>query len=543
MYPLGVIEYVLLKGPAARLNRRLLNKSNKIAFQAAGGIDVRGGVAVFRLFVVVNTESMLTVCQNALAAEFDRLRRAFVTEAELIRAKRELQADMFDRLSTPTGLAFGLAEAFLSLPDFSSLSERARTELEVTPYDIRAAANRYFRPREHGPREREDEMNRTGRGSHPPGRRASAAPAYGQREAFRRNPPPAEPLYELRLPEIQSTVLTNGLELSVLTREDPAGMTSLQLLIFAGEAFSPPAQPGLASAAAQMFARGTELLSSSDVEDRLADVGGSLSVRVHPDYVLFSFRFLSEFLDPALELLSQLILQPSRTENELNDIKLTQTLAFIEQDRDPESVAPRHLVRVLFQGHPYRNASFSRDLVRSWTLRDVNAFADALYRPNNAHLVIGGNLNLNTAVRKVSHLLGVWPAKDLPPSPFRAVRPPERERICLIDVPRARDCMITMGTVFSPPGVADRLALTVLGQVLGGTPASRLFMNLRESKNYAYFASCETQFLRATGLVTIRAKVKPGIPSSPRSGRSSASSGLPPASRSRPRTSSRPRPT
>ena len=258
-----------------------------------------------------------------------------------------------------------------------------------------------------------------------------------------------------------------------------------------------------------MFARGTQLLSSSDVEDRLADVGGSLSVRVHPDYVLFSFRFLSEFLDPALELLSQLILQPSRTENELNDIKLTQTLAFIEQDRDPESVAPRHLVRVLFQGHPYRNASFSRDLVRSWTLRDVNAFADALYRPNNAHLVIGGNLNLNTAVRKVSHLLGVWPAKDLPPSPFRAVRPPERERICLIDVPRARDCMITMGTVFSPPGVADRLALTVLGQVLGGTPASRLFMNLRESKNYAYFASCETQFLRATGLVTIRAKVKP----------------------------------
>ena len=146
MYPLGIIEYVLLKGPAARLNRRLLNKSNKIAFQAAGGIDVRGGDAVFRLFVVVNTESMLAVCQNALAAEFDRLRRAFVTEAELIRAKRELQADMFDRLSTPTGLAFGLAEAFLSLPDFSTFPNELGRSLSVTPYDIRAAANRYFGP-------------------------------------------------------------------------------------------------------------------------------------------------------------------------------------------------------------------------------------------------------------------------------------------------------------------------------------------------------------------------------------------------------------
>jgi predicted Zn-dependent peptidase len=53
------------------------------------------------------------------------------------------------------------------------------------------------------------------------------------------------------------------------------------------------------------------------------------------------------------------------------------------------------------------------------------------------------------------------------------------------------------------------MALTVLGHALGGTPASRLFMNLRESKNYAYFASCETQFLRAAGLLTVRAKVKP----------------------------------
>lgn len=336
----------------------------------------------------------------------------------------------------------------------------------------------------------------------------SGTAAFGQREAFRRNPPPAEPLYELRLPEIQSAVLANGLEISVVARED-TGMMSLQLLVFAGEAFSPASQPGLATAAAQMFGRGTQLLSSSEIEDRLADVGGSVSARIHPDYVVFTFRFLSEFFDPALDLLSQIILQPVRSETELNDIKLNQTLAFTEQDRDPESVAPRKLVRLLFHGHPYRNASFSRDLIRNWTLRDLNAFADALYRPNNAHLVIGGNLNLNTAVRKVSHLLGIWAARDLPPSPFRAVQPPERERICLIDVPRARDCMISMGTVFSPPALADRLALTVLGHVLGGTPASRLFMNLRESKNYAYFASCDTEFLRASGLLTVRAKVKP----------------------------------
>lgn len=339
---------------------------------------------------------------------------------------------------------------------------------------------------------------------------AFASPAaFGQMEAFRRNPPPAEPLFELRLPEIQSAVITNGLDLSVIAREN-SGMASLQLLFFAGEGFSPAAQPGLASAAAQMFIRGTKLLSSSEVEDRLADVGGSFSVRVHPDYALLTFRFLSEFMDPALDLLGQLILQPNRTESEINYVELTQKLAFIENDRDPESVAPRHFVRVIFEGHPYQNASFSRDTIGNWTLREMNAFADAWYRPNNAHLVLGGEVNLNLAVKKISRLLGgLWPARDLPPSPLRAVRAPDRDRVCLIDVPKARDCMITMGTAFAPPGIADRMALTVLGQALGGTPASRLFMNLRESKNYAYFASCETEFLRAAGLLTVRAKVKP----------------------------------
>ena len=56
-----------------------------------------------------------------------------------------------------------------------------------------------------------------------------AAPAFGQREAFRRNPPPAEPLFELRLPEIQSAVITNGLDVSVVARER-SGMSSVQLL-------------------------------------------------------------------------------------------------------------------------------------------------------------------------------------------------------------------------------------------------------------------------------------------------------------------------
>lgn len=144
MTSVEIIEYILLKGPSSRLTRRLLSKNNKLAYQAGGGIDVRGGNAAFRLFVIVNTESMLPICQNAVASEFDRLRRSFVPEDELNRAKNAYKADRFDRFSTPTAEAFNLAEAFLSLPDFADLPKELDRAMKVTPYEIRVAANRFF---------------------------------------------------------------------------------------------------------------------------------------------------------------------------------------------------------------------------------------------------------------------------------------------------------------------------------------------------------------------------------------------------------------
>jgi zinc protease len=144
MVALRLIEFVLLKGPTARLNRRLLNRNNKIAYQLDGGIDIRGDAAVFRLFVVTNTPEMIEISRTAAMAEFEKLRRTFLTEEELIRAKRAFKADYLDRQSTPTGRALSLAEAFLAAPDFPAVIGELGRFMGVTPYDIRSAANRYF---------------------------------------------------------------------------------------------------------------------------------------------------------------------------------------------------------------------------------------------------------------------------------------------------------------------------------------------------------------------------------------------------------------
>lgn len=333
----------------------------------------------------------------------------------------------------------------------------------------------------------------------------------GQQERFRKTPPPPELLQqELGLPVLTApTILSNGLRVSVAYRES-APFTGLELLVNAGESVSPDAEPGLATIAASLFSRGTQGRSAAEIEELVESLGGTLFVTVHQDYVRISFHILQENLDPALDLLAQMLLQPQVSEREIANVRRMITYDLQEKEANPEFVAKRQLYRLLFKGHPYEKFAFSRDLLRAWTPREILDFFDRYYRPNNAHLIVTGNLSLSQATRKISHVLNTWAPRDIPGPPLKPVRAPDKDRIGLIDLPQARDaCTIFVGTAFPPPDPADRFALAVLNQVLGGSLSSRLLMNLRESKEFANYAFSEVDMFRMGGLLFIRARVLP----------------------------------
>jgi zinc protease len=335
-----------------------------------------------------------------------------------------------------------------------------------------------------------------------------AAVLAAQQDKFRKTPPPPDPLQKFDPPRIELARLVNGLGVSVVYREN-LPFVSLQLILQAGESASPDDLPGLATYALSMLPRSTQFLSSSDIEERIEASGGTLSVSVTPDYAVLRFQFLEEYLDQALDLLSQMILQPGFSDRESASVKLSATYDLLAKEKNTEFVARRQMLRLLFTGHPYEKYAFKRSVIKNWNLKSLLNFFDGFYRPNNAQLVIAGNLNMNTATRKVSHVLATWEKRDRAPAVLPPVRPPEKERICLIDVPKAKDATVYFGTVVPSLTGPDRFALTVLNQALGGTPISRLFMNLRESQALAYEAFSEVQFFRACGVLFIRARVTP----------------------------------
>ncbi len=332
------------------------------------------------------------------------------------------------------------------------------------------------------------------------------APLTSQ-ERFRRSPPLPEPFPELSLHPIETHTLTNGLSLAIVRREDHPVM-SMRLIILTGERSSPDNLPGLATLTARMLAKGTANLKAVDVEESIEAIGGSLSVDTYPDYSMFNFFFLEEYLDEALRLLSEIILRPIFPRIEVENVQRSMFYDLAVQSTNPEFLARRLVLQILFESHPYRNIIFDQGEIKNMNRRDVVSFYSKYYIPNNAKLVLVGNVNLETASRKVSRFLSPWQKKELEPSYVPLLNPLDTMKIGFIDLPQAKDATIFMGNTILPIASPDYFPFVVLNHIIGGTPNSRLFMHLRESKGYAYFAFSETQFFRGCGVFLVKSRVR-----------------------------------
>jgi len=177
-------------------------------------------------------------------------------------------------------------------------------------------------------------------------------------ERFRKTPPIPEPLPALTLPGIQNRFLYNGLNLWVI-QQNNVPIISLRVIVFAGESSSPNNLPGMATLTANMLSRGVSDLSPTQIEERIEFIGGSFSTYTRPDYSVFSFTFLEEYIDQALGLMSRMLLQPVFIKREIDNVKRTMYYDLREKSQTPDFLAKRQLLRLLFNNHIYEKSTYN----------------------------------------------------------------------------------------------------------------------------------------------------------------------------------------
>ena len=198
---------------------------------------------------------------------------------------------------------------------------------------------------------------------------------------------------------------------------------------------------------------------------------------------------LSKYTDDLVEIMSDVLLNPSFETEEFEKLKSQMTSGLKANADDPDAIAGNLRGATLYGlEHPYGEV-MTESTVEAVTLEDCKNYFSSYFRPNIAYMVVIGDITVKDAKKKLSKALKGWKASDVPAHDYEKTSVPSAGRIVMVDKPSAVQSVVWLGNVIDlPQGHPDIEPLRIANQILGGGMSGRLFTNLREDKAFTYGA-------------------------------------------------------
>jgi zinc protease len=319
-------------------------------------------------------------------------------------------------------------------------------------------------------------------------------------------PPPDHPMGELHLPLPQEHTLPNRLTLWLIP-DSRAPRVELRLIIpTAGRAFDEETMVGLAAATARLMTAGTRRRTSFQIEEEADRYGGALSVSANAETALLQAHCLSQFLPRMLDLIADVLLNPTFPQQEV-EIDRANTLQRLRLQRtQPDFLADERLRKALFGTHPYHRLAPDEAALQRWQPEHLQAFHAQHYRPTGATLIAVGDFREKQLVSLIEAHLGEWqgePSNSKLPDP--PTEPAEKGDHHVLREGSVQSHLM-LGTLVPPRGAPDSLELMLGVNLLGGGTNSRLFRTVREQYGYAYSVGASVDYYRRVGAFVAHAQ-------------------------------------
>jgi zinc protease len=308
----------------------------------------------------------------------------------------------------------------------------------------------------------------------------------------RSKPPALGPAPSLKQPTIQKQKLSNGLGVWLVEHHE-VPLAQINLIVRSGSAVDPIGKYGLGSLAAAMLDEGAGTRSSLELADALEFLGANLSTTSSFDFSAVRMSVPVSKLADAMPLMADVALRPAFPANELDRLRKERLTALLQARDNPAALIQLAFPRVVF-GPTHRYGTSANGLppaIEAFTVADLQAFYRAHYRPDNATLLIVGDVTPALVMPMLEKAFGSWKAEGMAPLVAEVPMAPQLKsrQIFIIDKPEATQSQIRIGWVGVPRSTADYAGLEVLNTILGGSFTSRLNQNLREDHGYSYGAS------------------------------------------------------
>jgi zinc protease len=327
--------------------------------------------------------------------------------------------------------------------------------------------------------------------------------ALGADDVDRTKPPAPKPAPKVMLPEIQKATLANGLKVWLVEQHE-LPTVAMNLIINAGSDHDPLTQPGLASITADVLDEGTTTRSSLQISEEIESIGASFATSSGWDGSFMTLNTLTKHLGKGLEIFADVLTNPTFPEKEFERLRKQRITSLMQQRDQPVMIANNAFSRILYgTAHPYgNNPAGNEAALKAISIGDLRKFYQTYYRPNNATLVVVGDVKMSQITSVLDKSLSAWKAGDVSPFTLPSPRQMEKMKIFLVDKPGAPQSEVRIGYPALARSTPDFFPVTVMNRMLGGQFTSRINLNLREKHGYTYGARSGFSFQKGAGPFT-----------------------------------------
>ncbi len=338
---------------------------------------------------------------------------------------------------------------------------------------------------------------------------AVAGGASATDASFPATPPAPGPAPKLNVPTPVAQRLPNGLEV-VSVRRDGLPLVTAQLVLRRGGEMDPANEAGLADLTANLLTKGAGGKSAPQIAAAAEALGGPLQAAAGWDRSAVGITVTTPRLPQALDLLASVVRHPDFAPDELkraqaqavDDLRLTLSR--------PTALASLAAGRAVFGAGAYGHSRTGTPAsIARITRADVERLHAELYRPDNAILVLAGDITPAQAAQLAQASFGDWrkPAAPLPAKP-KGDTDGTLPALLLIDQHGAGQAGVVAAHVAPSRRDAGYYTGVVANAVLGGSYSARLNEEIRIKRGLSYGASSQLQPMADTGLWLAAAQTK-----------------------------------
>ena len=306
------------------------------------------------------------------------------------------------------------------------------------------------------------------------------------------------------LPPISENVLANGLKVIAVEHHE-LPVVSFRIMIQAGSAQDPIGKAGLGELTADLLLKGTKSRGAKDIAEEIDFVGGNLNASSSWDASYITCNVLKKHFDVGLDLFSDVTLNPLFQKSEIDRQRKRAVSSYIDSKDDLGSVAAEHFNRVLFGEHPFGYESNGTDItLNNITRKDILDFYKNYYAPNNAVLVISGDITPEEAFAAAEKSFTGWEKKSVEFSEIISPSSPQGYKIVVVNKSDATQSQIRVGHLGIERSNEDYFRISLMNYILGGGGfSSRLMKIIRSEKGLTYGISSRFSARKMQGPFTI----------------------------------------